>query len=374
MTSFRLVKKLFLGLLLPLFLCSCGGNTVEVEDSELTWTGDTVDVRTDSPILSHIKVDTVHEELFSSEMRTTGTAKAEMGHYAEVGLPFDGRITRSYVALGNKVRAGQALFEVYSPDFNELVRNCFQARQSYERAVAEYNRQQKLMEHGIAAQKAVEESRLEMENLHKEVEAAEATLKIYHVDPTQLKSGQPVRICSPINGEVVQNSLTTGQFTRTDDAAPIIVADLSSMWVTAMVKERYVGTIATDDQAEVILESDPEHPIMGKIRNVGNLVDEESRSVQVVVSCANPDRRLKHGMFVSVHFLSKPHQTIVLPSSAVFQGEESSYVYVQIAEGKYVRRQVVVGASNDDRSRISVISGLELGEKVVIDGGIYLNQ
>lgn len=362
------------GGVLGLFLISCGEQNTTVTQ-ETIFSGDSVTIKSDSPILSKIKLATIAEEPFSAEFRTVGTVQAETGKFAEVFVPYDGRVTSAAVRLGDKVRAGQALFSMSSSDFAEISKAYFQAVRANDLAQAEYKRKQTLFNHGIVAQRELDEAKVEAENAQHEKASAEATLRIYNVNPSNLKMGQHMTVSSPISGEVVASNITPGQLVKADDDVIVTVADLSSVWVTAQIKEHYLGSVTMGGKAEVFMDADPNQIIQGNVFNIGNMVDEETRSVQVILSCNNENRALKHGQFVSVHFIAEPKPAIVIPSTAVFQGEQHSYVFVATNKANtYVRRKVEVGSSNDDNNRVSIISGLKNGEKIIAEGGLYLND
>lgn len=358
-----------------LLLVSCGGKTEESGDRQLSFKGDSVFVNAASPVAGTIKTTEVSKEPFSSEFRTVGVATAENGKFGEVSLPFDGRVTGVYVTLGRKVRKGEPLFEIYSPEFNELVKEYYQALRTFEKLKVDYSRKQELFSHGIISKRELEELFAEYENASKDLESACSTLEVYNVNLDEVSVGQPVSILAPISGEVVVCDLTVGEYMKSDEKRPVVVADLSTMWINAYVKEHYLGHLNSNAGAEIFLDSSPDEKIDAGVFNIGSVVDSETRSVQVILACENNKRLLKHGMYVSVHFISEPKDEIVLPSSAIFQGEQHNYVYVCGKEsGVFVRRRVVLGSGNDDNSRICIKSGLAVGEKVVVDGGIYLAQ
>ena len=358
-----------------LLAVSCGRRTATVQEQQLTFSGDNVTVSENSPITNNIKTSELVPVPFSSEFRTVGTARAENGKYAEVIIPFNGRITRSFVTLGQRVRAGQALFELYSPEFNDLVKEFFQAQRTAEKARAEYERKKVLLEHGIVSQSELDVLFTEQEVAMRDLESATSTLGIYNVDPSEVKVGHPVVITSPISGEVVENNITVGQYVKSDDDSPVTVADLGSMWVTALVKEHYIGSVSKGSKVEIMVESAQGAIIEGRIVNIGNIVDEESRAVQVVIACDNSEQILKHGMYVSVHFISEPVESIVVPASALFQGEQYNYVFKATDDPRtFIRQRVVTGSSNDDNSAISILEGLDVGDRVITEGGIYLAE
>lgn len=355
-------------------LCGCAGGNSKVTE-ELSYRKDSVIIRSESPILSKLKVETLHKELFSSEFRTVGTAQAENGHYAEVGVPFDGRIVKSSVHLGMHVKAGDALFEFSSPELLEASKLYFQSKRSYETAKSSYERKLALKGSGLISQRDLEEAFTEEENAKNEMEYAEAAVRVYGMNPSSITMGQAQQILAPISGEIVRNRLTPGSFAKADGEALVTIADLKHVWVTAQVKERFIGAVNMGGKVEIFTEANPEEAIVGKVINVGNLVDEQTRSIQVVVSCDNPDAKLKHGMYVSVHFISEPEQSILIPSTALFQGEESSFVYVASDKPNvFLKRYVKTGASDDGKTRINVIDGLSEGEKILSEGGLYLNN
>ena len=326
-------------------------------------------------ILSNLKIGTVALEPFTEEFRTVGTVQAETGRYAEVGVPFDGRVLKSFVRLGQKVRAGQVLFEITSPEYLEISKSYLQSLKSYEKAKADYERKKELAEHGITSKRELEEAYTEAENARQDLVYAEATLRVYGTDPAVVKSGEAMKVVAPISGEVAMNNVTVGAYTKADSDALVTIANLDKVWVMALVKERFIGSVTEGATAEIVTEADPENVIEGEILNVGNIVDEQTRSVQVMISCDNSDLRLKHGMYVSVHMYTKTYDSVVLPSTAVFQGDNMSYVYVCTdKDGEFEKRPVVLGNANDDNSQICIKSGINPGERVVLEGGLYLNK
>lgn len=358
-----------------LLIPSCK-ETGERTKQEISYQGDSVTVSAGSPILSRISTETLELEAFSSEFRTVGTVQAEMGNYAEVGVPFDGRITVSKVMLGSKVHAGQTLFEVSSPDFFEASKQYFQNLRIYKTAKSAYERKKALQEAGVVSERELEEAHTEYENSREEKSASEAAFRAYGMDPSRMEPGQTMHIVAPISGEVVRCNIIPGAFIKADSEALLTLAELSRVWVTAQVKERFIGRVSKGGSVEIFTEADPECPIPGKVLNIGKLVDEQTRSVQVIISCDNAGYKLKHGMYVSAHFISEPENAIVVPATAVFQGEKKSYVYLVApdADNVFLRRTVIAGESNDDNTRVHIVEGLHPGDRIVSEGGLYLNN
>jgi cobalt-zinc-cadmium efflux system membrane fusion protein len=149
-----------------------------------------------------------------------------------------------------------------------------------------------------------------------------------------------------------------------------VIADLSKVWVAALVKEKYFGAIKQGDRVEIFTDAHPGKIIWGTIYHIGEILDEETRSLEVIVECNNNDRELKLGMFCEAHFLSSPTKAIILPATAIMQEQGNDYVIVEIANVKFIRRRVEAESIYKDKVRI--VSGIVEGENVVVNGGIYL--
>ena len=384
--------KYILVLLLPALIIACGNNAEkDVISKGFALKGDTITLVENSPVLEQIIVQKTHLQDFSAEFRTVGTVRPVSGKLAEIAPPFAGRIVKSYVKLGQKVNSGSPIFELSSSEFYEAVKSYYAAQSANELAQTNYNRQKELAAHGVASQKDLEQAQSEANIASQEFEQSKASLQIFNIDvetlratspqngratspqnghAPSLQSGQPLKIISPISGEVVKFNITIGGYVKEDSEPLAVVADLSKVWVVALVKEKYFGAIKHGDRVEIYTDAHPDKIIWGTIYYIGEMLDEETRSLEVIVECNNTDRELKLGMFCETHFLSAPTKAIVLPSTAVMQEQDSDYVLVELEKGRFIRRKVETESVH--KGTIRIISGIEEGERVVIEGGIYL--
>jgi len=148
------------------------------------------------------------------------------------------------------------------------------------------------------------------------------------------------------------------------------VAELSKVWVVGMVKEKDIRFIHELDVAEIVVAAYPGRKIVGKVFHVDEIVDEDTRSVRVLIECDNTNHTLKPGMYVTVKFIDSPEKTILVPSKAVLQYNDKSFVFVQGKKGEFIRRFVETGVTVDNR--IQILSGLKIGENIVSEGAFYL--
>lgn len=363
-------RSILLILIASAVLIACNNKAETTEKESFFLQGDTIVVPAGSIITSKLKLQTVKNEPYQFELQTTGTVKAIPNSYAEIAPPFSGRVTKVYLKLGMKIQAGTPLFEMVSPDFTDAQKSFFQAKSGYQIARLSLKRQQDLKTNGVGSQKDLEEAETNFEVSEKEYQNAVASLKIFGVDTNKLVFGQPLIITSPIAGEVISNELVMGQYIKEDDVPKAKIADLKKVWVAGLVKEKDMQFIHELDGAEIQVAAYPDKKIFGKIYHVNEIINEDTRSVQVLIECQNTDHLLKPGMYVSVKFTDTPVNTLFVPAKAVLQFNDKSFVFVQFSQGKYVRRYVETGVSQN--GKIAIHSGLRTNETIICEGAFYL--
>ncbi|NIG54707.1 efflux RND transporter periplasmic adaptor subunit [Chitinophaga sp. Cy-1792] len=343
-----------------------GGN----ETVSYTNNGDTVTIPLNSNLISKLKDTVVTTEPYRLQLFTAGTVKAIPTQYAEIAPPFQGRVTRSYLHLGMKTTPSTPLFEISSPDFIQAQKVFFQEKSQLEQARKNLQRQQDLVTHGVGSQKDLEEAQTAYDVEKKEFENAAAGIRLFKADPDKLSLGQPLVVHAPIVGEVVENKVVLGQFIKDDAASVATVADLSKIWIAGQVKEKDIRFIHELDECNIEIAALPEKHIKGKVYHVNEIVDESTRSVEVLIEANNADHTLKPGMYVTVNFVDAPTDAILIPAKALMQMNDASFVFIEIAPHRYIRRKVVAGATVGDR--VVIQSGLNNGDKIVSSGGFYL--
>lgn len=340
------------------------------ESANIYASGDTVFVPAGSSVQTKLKVQTISATEYDGLCYTTGVVKPVSGHLAEVSAPFDGRIVKSFVSLGQKVSTGTPLFEVRSSDYIESVRSFLQSKRQRELAEINFNRKKDLLESGISSRKEYDEARLEFDLADKEYEKSAEILRIYNLNPDEPDLTRPLIVRAPISGEIVKNDITVGQYVNADSDPIVTVADLDKIWIVANAREKDLGKISLNNEVKVITESHPDESVQGTVNYIGNMMNEQTRSVEVYVECENKSRILKPGMFVTVCFSHKMKNTLLIPSGSVMQEREGSYIFVRANDGVYVKKRISVESA--ENNSLVVLSGLETGCTIVSEGGIYL--
>lgn len=325
-----------------------------------------------------IRIITVEPGQYHTTLTTPAVVDFDRNHATAVLAPFSGAVTKVLVTQGQTVKEGQALALVDSPDYASAAGAYRKALLSARAADAVASNDQAMF-----AQQAIsarENAQAQAEAASADAERATAFEKLValHVDKntiaairagTSVASAQAV-IRAPIAGTVVAKSIVPGQTIAADATPCFTIADLSTMWVVAHLFGDDISKVRTGDTAMV----DAGNGIMipGRVTRLGSVVDPDTRSVNARISVANPHGALKKQMYVTARIRSHDNDKgLLIPVSALLRDDENlPFVYVQTPGDDFERHRLTLGPRVGDR--LVVRKGLHAGDKVVVDGSIFL--
>jgi len=321
-----------------------------------------------------VAVASVKQESVPITVQGIGTVIA--ASTVAVHAQITGELTAVHFIEGQDVEKGQVLVTL---DRRPLEAALHQAQAALERdqanlenARAVSNRQQDLLQRGIATREQAETARTSVEALAATVSADRAAVENAKV---QLDYAT---IESPLTGRTGLLQVHPGNLVRANDTQAIVTINkITPVYVSFAVAEaqlpalkRYMaqGTLPIS----AVPPSEPDSPpSTGKITFIDNAVDTTTGTIKVKGTFPNDDHRLWPGQFVNVNVtLTSDPNAIVVPSMAVQTGQQGTYVFVVKPDKTAELRPVTVARAAGDRSVIA--SGLKAGETVVTDGQIRL--
>ena len=268
------------------------------------------------------------------------------------------------------MRVGTPLFEIYSSDYSEIVKNYRQSQAALATARKTMERVEDLNRNKVASDKELEEAKSEYQHALEDYRHAEAVAKEYQINLANSSSGQPMIVRSPVSGKVLRNDLVIGEYVKDDAEAKVVVADLNKVWVKANITEQEAPLMESIKKVNLRLVSCPDSIISGKIVYVGGMLDAETRTLQTIIECDNKGGKMMPNMYAKIEMESDGRSCIVVPKEAVLQGEKGRYVIRRIGDNTYCRTTVnVQGADNE---RYIVTSGLDKTDEIVTHGAFYL--
>lgn len=327
----------------------------------------------------HIHVYTVTSSKFRKTLETMAVVDFDADQTTRMLAPFSGPVSRLLVSVGDQVKKGQPLAVVDSPDFTAAI-------SAYRKALATARTARRLADldkdmlahQGISRREAAQ-AETAAANAEADRDAALQALVALHVDPKTIEAiqqGRPVAdvngiIRSPIAGTVVAKAISPGQLLQAGSTPCFTVADLSRMWVRARLFGSDIGSVNVGDPVDVVTGVGSKS-LPGKVTTISAMVDPATGSVTARVVADNPDGILKQHMYVRVLIHSREQNTgLLAPVSAILRDDENlPFVYVVEPGGSFARRRVTLGYR--DGKRFEIRSGLKAGEKIVVEGGIFV--
>jgi membrane fusion protein, heavy metal efflux system len=321
-----------------------------------------------SPLRQQLKFDTARLENVDLQITAPAVVEANPDRYARICPPLAGRIAQLNVRLGDAVHQGQLLATLHSPDYMAVQSDYTKAKGTLQLASRNWERQKDLLEHKIVAKKEVEQAQKELEAAQSDLQSITARLRTLGLNPETERLGQPLEIHSPISGQVMEISATAGEFRNDTNAPLMIIADLSTVWLTANVQEKDIRHLAKGQQVSAVSSAYPGEVLRGRVLFVGDLLDPETRSIKVRIAVPNPDCRFKPGMFATVTFNSSPGKEMTVPITAVVQISGTSFVFEQVKPWTLIPREVEPGAQRSER--IVIKKGVSPGVVVLAQEGV----
>jgi membrane fusion protein, heavy metal efflux system len=354
--------------------CSPSGNT-NPETSSVTASNVTLTAAQ----RQNLQLYTVAPSRFRKEIEAAGVVDFDQDQATSVLAPFGGPVTRLLVSLGDRVKAGDPLAMVASPDFATAI-------STYRKALATAQTDRKLADqdkdlvqhHGVS-QREAEQAQTDAANAEADRDAALQALVALNLDPQTIKdlqAGKPVShpegmIRSPIAGTVVEKTITPGQLLQAGSTPCFTVADLSRVWVMAQIFGSDLASVSAGDPVEMETGFGT-NVLSGTVDNISAEVNPDTRSVLARVVVENPGDVLKKQMYVRVRIQAREESTgLLVPGSAVLRDDENlPFVYVAQPDGSFARRHVALGYRHGDHYEIT--SGLNPGDQIVVEGGIFV--
>jgi membrane fusion protein, heavy metal efflux system len=309
------------------------------------------------------------------QLRLTGRLVWDENRTVRLFPPFAGRVLQILVKTGEHVSRGQGLAKLASPDFGQAQADARRAQSDFALAEKNLNRLRELHAAGVSSRKDL--STAEADYARADAELARATGKIKLYGASSDSVDQTLSLVSPIDGVVVERNINPGQELRTDlqlanTPAMFVITDPSRLWVQLDAGESQLAGLKPGQKVQLRSSAWPDQTFAAILDNISDFIDPATRTVKVRGSVDNRERRLKGEMFVTAELQESASTDLQMPEKALVLSGDSYYVFVEEKPGRYSRREVKVDAVRDGVA--SVASGVGLGQKVVIEGNLFLHR
>ena len=290
---------------------------------------------------------TVQRQTLARTINTVGLVGYDEDRLAHVHPRAKGWVEKLHVrSLGDPVKAGEVLLDVYSPDI-------VAAEKDYLVAIR----------NGMGSLQASAHDRLKLLNVPDSViDTIRKTGKVQRTVP----------ILAPQSGYIAQINLREGMYIK-PSLDLYTIADRKRVWVMVDVLERDMNQVQQGDSARMTVDGLPGKVWNGKVDFVYPELDARSRTLKVRVAFKNPNGLLKPNQFANVTIDGTPrHDVLTVPTTALIPSANGTRVVRETSQGTFQPVPVHTGVSSDGRTEI--VSGLSAGDKVVASGQFLIDS
>jgi cobalt-zinc-cadmium efflux system membrane fusion protein len=331
--------------------------------------------------LKSLTVEPVALHGFVSEEQTEGKIAVNGDRATPVFSPYSGRVTRVIAGLGDAVKSGAPLATVEASEFVQAQNDLSTAAAQVKLARLSEARKHALYDAKGGSLQDWQSAQADLTAAETALNSVRNRLKILGVPDAQIDALEAshsmhaaATIVAPLAGVVVDRQVGPGQFLQAGAGTPVFtIADPSSVWLLANVREADAGQVHLGQTVEVRVLAYPKRTFKARVTYVAALVDPNTHRIPVRAELPNADGALKPEMFANFRILtSDTSDAPGVPEAAVVYEGNAAHVWVLSGDGLLAYRAIHTGRSND--GMVEVLDGLKPGEQVVTKGGLFIDQ
>ncbi len=332
--------------------------------------------------VASIQIGPVGRATFQVMKQAVGNIDFNQNMLVQVFTPYQGRIITTHANVGDRVRAGEFLFTIDSPDLLQAESTLISAAGAAVLQARNLKRVSENARSGGGAQKDVDQATSDQQAAEGALKSARDALRIFGKTDAEIdrviadrKVDSTLVVHSPITGTITQRTAAPGLFVQPGNApAPFTVADTSTMWMVANVPETDSAALRIGQSVRVRVSALPDRAFDGIISVIGASVDPNTRRVMVRSEIKDSAGVLRAGMFTTFTIqIGDPVESLSVPNEAVVrEGDGSMTVWVTADRRRFEKRVVKTGL--EQRGVTQILDGLQTGELIATDGAVFISN
>jgi membrane fusion protein, heavy metal efflux system len=334
--------------------------------------GNRIVVPPGSLLRSKLVVEDAATKEVARELVLPAVVEADPARTVNVMPPVTGVVVDLMAQLGGRVVKGEQLAVIDSSDLAQAISDEEKARSALKLTKQTLDRLLILEKTSAIAVKDREQAQSDYAQAQSELERTDARLRAIGAPMDQKANSRLLSVKSPVSGSVISLQVAPGAYLNDPTAAMMTIANLDTVWVTANVPEKDVSFIFTGQTVKVAFASYPDRVFNGKVLFISDVIEPDTRRNKVRIAFENADKALKPNMFANVTFVAPSVTRIMVPNSALLMTNDRTSVFVEVASWAFERRDVEI--AYQEGAAAAIKSGLEPGERVVVKGGVRLND
>ena len=322
-------------------------------------------IRVDPSFLQNFAIRTARVEkgTIPIEIRTIGTIGYNEKKIVSINTKFEGWIEKAHVNyLGEAVRQGQVLFEIFSPTLVTTQKEYLAAIDYRERLSAG------------GMEDAIERARSLVDSSRERLRFWDITDEQIDMLKTSGSITRTLKIFSPVSGLVIDKMGDSLEGMKLTPGMNVYkVADLSTVWAEMEIFEHQIQFVKLGLRANITLDAFPGRRWTGKIQYLNPTMNPQTRTLKAFVEIPNPSRKLRPEMYANIEIrVPAISGSVRVPNEAILHSGARSVVIVQKSQGVFQAREVSLGTMGGGFREIR--RGLEAGETVVTSSQFLIDS
>ncbi len=279
-----------------------------------------------------IELGTFFLKNLSEVVTASGYTELPPQNQADVSVHGAGIVTRINVIEGQRVKRGQVLAVVESPEFARLQEQYITSKSNLEFLAKEFERQKILSDENVNSKKVFQRTKADYETEKARFASLGRQLSLMNLG-TAAATGT-MAVTAPISGSVTNINIKIGS--NAEVGKPLLsIIDNTMLHVDLSVFEKDLSKVKPGQNVRFVLTNQDKKELKGKIFNVSQSFQNESKSVAVHADMLNPGAALIPGMYVNALIDVGAHPVSALPSDAIVRAEGREYIFVLEEEGHH---------------------------------------
>lgn len=363
-------KQSFLSILAAsLIIASCGKNDKSAQAGG-------------APQIKEYKTVTLQPK--SATLNSDFPASIQGQQNIEIRPRVEGYIDKIFVDEGAVVKAGQPLFKISAPEYEQQVRTATASIKSAQAEVSTaklaVNKVKPLVEKGIISKYDLESAQYTYESAMASLAQANAALVNAKVNLGY------TTVTSPVNGVVGSIPFRLGSLVSSNTAEPLTtVSSIGNVYAYFAMNEKVLLNFTKDaggslnqkiksmPEVSLLLSDGSTYDQKGKIETVNGLINTETGTVNFRARFPNPKGIIRSGSSTTVQIPTFVKDAIIIPQSATFELQDKMFAVVVGKDKKTTNANITV-LDNSAGNYYVVTSGLKPGDEIVLEGVASLKE
>jgi cobalt-zinc-cadmium efflux system membrane fusion protein len=336
------------------------------------------EIRLDDSTRSRVDTAIVGTSLVTETVRVAGRIEVNQYRTARIGAPITGRISHIDAEFGQRVREGQVLAELNSPELAQAQLAFLRAHSQQQQLTRAVERARLLLDADVIGAAELQRRQTELTVVSAEKRAVSDQLRALGLSRERIRRleetgqiQQTASISATLSGTLIDRQVAQGQVVSPSDVL-FVVSDLNSVWAVAEVPEQDARFVTRGQKVRLEVPALDNQQFEARVQYVADIVDPQTRTVRVGAVLDNRDQRLKPSMLMTMLVEGRSSDRQVVPSAAVVRENDADHVFVEVSDEVF--RLTPVTLEPEREGLRPLVRPLPEGVRIATDGAFHLNN